>query len=163
MLIIGTTGSGKTNCFHELLQQVRAKNQRAIIVDMTGVFIEKYYREGIDNILNPLDVRSEPWNLWKECPKSYHLRMIASILVSSDNRGFESYWTKASRVVFMATAEKLKTQGKLSTATFFKQATNLPIREVESFYKDTNAAAIMNSDAAETVMGVRSNLRAHTE
>lgn len=163
MLIVGTTGSGKTNCFHELFQQIRGKNQRAIIVDMTGGFIEKYYRKGIDKILNPLDQRSESWNLWKECPKPYHLRLIASTLIPADSRGYESYWTKASRIVFMATAERLKEQAQLTTSNFFKYATNRSIREVESFYKGTTAAAIMNSEAAETVMGVRSNLRAYTE
>lgn len=163
-LIIGTTGSGKTNCIHELLLQIRAKNQRAIIVDMTGGFIEKYYRPGIDKILNPLDTRSEPWNIWGECPKSYHLRMIAATVIPPDGRnGTESYWVKSSRAVFMATAEKLHEQGKLTNVNFFDYATNRPIREVESFYKDTNAAAIMNADASETVMGIRSNLRANTE
>jgi type IV conjugative transfer system coupling protein TraD len=162
-LIIGTTGSGKTNCIHEFLLQIRAKSQRAIIIDMTGGFIEKYYRPGIDKILNPLDARSEPWNIWGDCPKSYHLRMIAATVIPPERNGTESYWVKSSRAVFMATAEKLHEQGKLTNENFFDYATNLPIREAESFYKDTNAAAIMNSDASETVMGIRSNLRAHTE
>jgi type IV conjugative transfer system coupling protein TraD len=162
-LIIGTTGSGKTNCIHELLQQIRAKKQRAIIVDMTGAFIEKYYRPEIDIILNPQDARSKPWTVWGDCPKSHHIRLIASVLIPADNKGNESYWTKASRVVFMATAEKLLKLNRLTNTEFLSYATNGPIREIESFYKDTNAAAIMNSDAAETVMGVRSNLQAHTE
>ena len=162
-LVIGTTGSGKTNCIHELLQQIRAKKQRAIIVDMTGVFIEKYYRPEKDIILNPMDVRSKPWNVWGDCPKLHHLRLIASVLIPADSKGNESYWTKASRVVFMATAEKLHALHRLTNNDFFRYATNRPIREIESFYKDSNAAAIMNADAAETVMGVRSNLQAHTE
>jgi type IV conjugative transfer system coupling protein TraD len=162
-LIIGTTGSGKTNCIHELLQQIRAKKQRAIIVDMTGAFIEKYYRPEKDIILNPKDARSKPWNVWGDCPNDYNIRLIASVLIPADNKGNESYWTKASRVVFMATAEKLQALNRLTNTDFLHYATNGPIREIESFYKNTQAAAIMNSDAAETVMGVRSNLQAHTE
>jgi type IV conjugative transfer system coupling protein TraD len=162
-LIIGTTGSGKTNCIHELLQQIRAKKQRAIIVDMTGGFIEKYYRPEKDIILNPQDVRSKPWSTWGDCPKLHHLRLISSVLIPADGKGNESYWTKASRVVFMATAEKLHALHRLTNNDFFRYATNGPIREIESFYKDSNAAAIMNADAAETVMGVRSNLQAYTE
>lgn len=42
-------------------------------------------------------------------------------------------------------------------------STNLPIKQVEPFYKDTSVAALMNSDAEETVMGIRSNLRTHAE
>ncbi len=163
MLIIGTTGTGKTNCFHELLQQVRAQGQRAIIVDMTGSFMERYYRPGLDKILNPWDARTEAWNLWKECLHSAHLRLVAATLISADGRGHESYWVKSSRAVFVATAEKLRGQDTLTTPNFFKYATHYPIREVQSFYKNTSVAAIMNGEAAETVMGVRSNLRAYTE
>lgn len=163
ILVIGTTGSGKTNCIHELLQQVRAKGQKAIIVDMTGAFIERYYRPESDSILNPLDARSKQWCIWHDSPKTYHLRLLTSVLFPPDARGHESYWTKASRTVFIATAEKLHLMSKLSTSEFFKFATNLPIRQAETFYRDTSAAAIMNGDAAETVMGVRSNIRANTE
>lgn len=80
ILVAGTTGAGKTNCFHELLQQIRSKNQRAIVVDVTGDYIEKYYRPGKDKILNPLDERSEPWNIWGECPEPFHLDNLSAAL-----------------------------------------------------------------------------------
>ena len=38
-IITGTTGSGKTNVFHELIQQVLKKNERAIIVDTVGTYV----------------------------------------------------------------------------------------------------------------------------
>src|SRR5690606_7596089 len=40
-LITGTTGSGKTNCLHTLLPQIRERPNRAIIVDLTGDFVSK--------------------------------------------------------------------------------------------------------------------------
>jgi type IV conjugative transfer system coupling protein TraD len=160
MLILGTTGTGKTNCLHELLKQVRARQQRAIIVDMTGVFIEKYYRSEIDKILNPLDMRTEPWSVWGECQNSSHLKSIASIMIPPNDRGEETYWVKASRTLFVATAEKLKMEGALTNKSFFIYAADRPVREIQSFYKESRAAAIVNADAKETVMGVRSHLRA---
>jgi len=72
MLITGTTGSGKTNCFHHIMSQVRHRKERAVIVDTTGVFVERYFRNGHDILLNPLDVRSYSWNPWIECKESYH-------------------------------------------------------------------------------------------
>lgn len=159
MLIVGTTGSGKTNCLHELLQQIRFRKQRAIIVDMTGVFIEKYYRPGIDKILNPKDQRTEAWSVWGECQDSAHLKTMASLLVPTNGHGEETYWIKNARVLFDATAKKLKEQGDLTNKNFFAFATDKPTKDIQKFYSGTKAAAIVSSDGKETVMGVRSHLR----
>ena len=158
-LIVGTTGSGKTNCLHELLQQVRHKGQRAIIVDMTGVFIEKYYREDVDKILNPRDQRSEPWTVWGECQDSAHFKTMASLLIPANGHGEETYWIKNARVLFDATATKLKEQKNLSNKNFFTFATDKPVKDIQKFYSGTKAAAIVSSDGKETAMGVRSHLR----
>ncbi|MGV8948894.1 MAG: type IV secretion system DNA-binding domain-containing protein [Candidatus Paracaedibacter sp.] len=158
-LIIGTTGSGKTNCLHELLQQIRRRKQRAIIVDMTGVFIEKYYRPGIDKILNPRDQRSEAWSIWGECQDPAHFKTMASLLIPANGHGEETYWITNARVLFDATAKKLREQGRLTNKNFLEVATDEPVKEIQKFYKGTKAAAIVNADGKETVMGVRSHLR----
>lgn len=160
ILILGTTGSGKTNALHELLQQIRSRKQRAIIVDMTGVFIEKYYRPGIDKILNPRDARSEPWSLWGECQNSSHLKSVASILIPANERGEETFWVKSSRSLFVTTAEQLQQIGSLTNKKFFEFAAGLPVKQIQEFYRGTKAAALVSPDAKETVMGVRSHLRA---
>jgi len=67
LLLAGTTGSGKTVAIKELMDQVRAKGQRAIVYDIDGTFIPNYYREGKDILLNPLDTRMPSWNIWQEC------------------------------------------------------------------------------------------------
>lgn len=66
LMITGGTGSGKTNCLHHLLPQIRNQGQRAIIVDTTGAFVERYFREGKDILLSPSDKRSAPWHPWAE-------------------------------------------------------------------------------------------------
>jgi type IV conjugative transfer system coupling protein TraD len=158
-LIVGTTGSGKTNCLHELLQQIRGRKQRAIIVDMTGVFIEKYYRPGIDKILNPRDLRSESWSVWGECQDSAHFKTMAALLIPATGYGEETYWIQNARVLFDATAKKLKEEKQLTNKNFFAFATDKPVKDIQKFYKETKAAAIVNADGKETVMGVRSHLR----
>ncbi len=159
MLVVGTTGSGKTNCLHELLQQIRGRKQRAVIVDMTGVFIEKYYRPCIDKILNPRDLRSESWSVWGECQDSAHFKTIAALLVPATGYGEETYWIQNARVLFDATAKKLKEENRLTNENFFAFATDKPVKDIQKFYKETKAAAIVNVDGKETVMGVRSHLR----
>lgn len=41
MLITG--GTGKTNCLHHVFKQIRVQNQKAIIIDTTGIFLGRYY------------------------------------------------------------------------------------------------------------------------
>lgn len=43
ILITGTTGTGKTNMLNELLPQIRSNDEKAIIVDMTGSYVNKFY------------------------------------------------------------------------------------------------------------------------
>ncbi len=77
IFISGTTGSGKTNCFYHLLSQVRSLNQKAIIVDTTGDYVSRFYREGRDILLNPLDKRAHSWHPWIECTQKYHFQEMA--------------------------------------------------------------------------------------
>ena len=43
-LVMGSTGSGKTNLMHNLLPQVKQKEQPAIVIDQTGEMIARYYK-----------------------------------------------------------------------------------------------------------------------
>lgn len=76
-LITGTTGSGKTNSFHVFLPQIRKRGDRAIILDVTGDYITRYYNEKTDIILNPLDERSLPWHPWADCHLDSHYDVLA--------------------------------------------------------------------------------------
>ncbi|XVN42865.1 MAG: type IV secretion system DNA-binding domain-containing protein [Candidatus Rickettsia vulgarisii] len=45
------TGSGKTNMLNELLPQIRNQQDRAIIFDLTGGFVNRFFNPATD-ILN---------------------------------------------------------------------------------------------------------------
>lgn len=81
ILMTGTTGSEKTNCFHTLLPQIRRCPNRAVIVDLTGDFVAKYFREGQDILLNPLDGRRQTWNPWQESLEESHYDALAAAIV----------------------------------------------------------------------------------
>ena len=61
VLVCGAPGSGKGVAIKELLDQIRARGDRAILYDPSGECVQAYYRHGKDVLLNPLDARSPAW------------------------------------------------------------------------------------------------------
>jgi type IV conjugative transfer system coupling protein TraD len=159
LFIIGTTGSGKTNCIHELLYQIRIKKQRAIVVDVTGGFLERYYRPEVDKILNPLDPRSEEWDIWVDCPRNFHLEALAAAFLPLKNQ--EDFWMNSARTLFVSTAQILQELQSNSIADFLDYAIYRPLGKAAPFYAGTPAAAFMDVNADKTAIGIRSTLSVH--
>lgn len=64
ILLMGDTGSGKSNAIRQILRQVQKRGESAIVYDPAGEFVQEFYRpERGDFILNPLDERCPFWNL----------------------------------------------------------------------------------------------------
>src|SRR3546814_11398358 len=54
VLICGAPGTGKTNMIVKMLEGIRAKGKRATVYDTAGTFVEKFYSEGKDILLNQI-------------------------------------------------------------------------------------------------------------
>jgi hypothetical protein len=76
--INGTTGAGKTVAFSDIMMQIRKNNRRAVVYDIMGTYVSRFYRPGKDVILNPFDTRSPGWNPWAECHHSVDYEMLAA-------------------------------------------------------------------------------------
>lgn len=67
ILLMGDTGSGKSNAIRQILRQVEARGEAGIVYDPAGEFVQEFYRpERGDLILNPLDERCPYWNFESE-------------------------------------------------------------------------------------------------
>ncbi len=67
ILLMGDTGSGKSNAIRQILRQVEARGESGIVYDPAGDFVQEFYcPERGDLILNPLDERCPYWNLDSE-------------------------------------------------------------------------------------------------
>lgn len=156
LLIAGTTGSGKTNCFHELLLQIRKKKQRAVVIDATGVFVEKYYREGHDKILNPLDKRSEQWNIWAECKMRYQYDELAASLIPQHSK--DPFWSSSGQIIFSVCAQKLAAENNKSIRELIELVTIRNLADIQDFFSGTKAAPLLDLRSKETVASIRATM-----
>lgn len=158
VLITGTTGSGKTNCFHSLLPQIRAKGQRAVIVDTTGEFVARYFQEGKDRLLNPLDARSEPWHPWAECREPYHYRELAETLVPQT--GYDPFWSNAARDIVSHTLHRMDEIHDHRVSSLSQRLLMDEMSELAAFLKDTPAYPLVDPKNEKTASSIRSTISA---
>ena len=79
ILMMGDTGSGKSNAIRQLLRQVRERGESAIVYDPAMDFVSEFYSPARgDLILNPLDQRCPYWSLGKEIDRDETATTIAA-------------------------------------------------------------------------------------
>ena len=77
-LIVGDTGSGKSSIIRQMLYQVDARGDSAIVYDPACEFVKQFYnpRRG-DIVLNPLDARMPYWNPSMELRRKAEAKALA--------------------------------------------------------------------------------------
>ncbi len=153
ILISGGTGSGKTNCFHTILPQIRKNGQRAVIVDTSGEFVSKYFREGKDILLNPFDRRGMPWHPWCECREPYDYKTLAQSFIPSSHSEDENFWRKAAQEVFSSTLEMKAVERKISEVV--KLLLYLPLQQLYKNLQNTKAASFLDTNSERTAGSIR--------
>lgn len=162
-LVTGTTGSGKTNAFHILLPQIRKRQNRAIVVDVTGDYVSRYYDPERDIILNPLDTRSLPWNPWADCTLDAHYDVLAESFIQSKDGAKDPFWDNASRAIFKTALRKFAFQKEESIeqlTTFLLSASD---KEFAEFFEGTEAATFAFKNNDRTTQSIRSVLSSQIE
>jgi type IV secretory pathway TraG/TraD family ATPase VirD4 len=158
IMVTGTTGSGKSNMIHGLLQQIRQQGDQAIVVDTTGGIFSRFYDEKTDLLLNPLDSRSQRWNLWKECGEDAHiLDEIAQSLIP-DSKSYDSFWNQSSRQVLVESINYLTGQNTLSYQELLNMVLNLDLDEFSKRLKATPAASLVDPIIDKTALSIRATM-----
>jgi type IV secretory pathway TraG/TraD family ATPase VirD4 len=77
-LIVGDTGSGKSSIIRQMLYQVDARGDSAIVYDPACEFVKQFYNPHRgDIVLNPLDARMPYWNPSKELRRKAEAKALA--------------------------------------------------------------------------------------
>ena len=154
ILVTGTTGAGKTNMLHNLLPQIR--NQKALVVDMTGVFLKRYYQEG-DVILNPFYEDTANWLPWNDCfiPPDYD-SIASSFFNLKTTHGNNEFFNRAARDGLSVALEKEKEHKDI--AKLLNVFSGTTFAELCKYFEDTAASASFNKDASEMAGGVHATI-----
>lgn len=154
LMVTGTTGSGKSNFIHHLLQQIRENGDQAIIVDTSGGIFSRFYDPSKDILLNPLDARSAAWNIWSECKFLNEYEELAETLITSNS--YDKFWTDASRQLFAETCH-LFAQNKEDRS--LKKLLHILLQakpaEVYKILASTKVAGFMDPSVEKTALSIR--------
>jgi hypothetical protein len=100
LLIMGDSGTGKSTLIRQILVQLEARGDSAIVYDPALEYTPQFYTpERGDLILNPLDARSPRWNPGEEVRHDTEARTIARSLFP-DRANDTPFFTEGSRRIF---------------------------------------------------------------
>lgn len=106
ILLAGAPGSGKSEALKTLIAQVRARgSDGAVIHDPTGEMVALFYDPKRDLIINPLDARHAPWDLWSDLQPGEEASLAKAIIPSAtgDNKYFSDAAQALLEVLFQQT------------------------------------------------------------
>ena len=139
MLILGTSGTGKSVCLNRHIASLKGQGNKSIIYDVKGEFCGKHLTDK-DIIFYPFDKRSVPWSFFSEVKDYPDLDILCTSLYEPPKDSKDAYWYNAARDVFRTGLFYLLREGKTRNVDiweFFSQSVSniradlesLPIRE----------------------------------
>ncbi|WP_236075068.1 type IV secretion system DNA-binding domain-containing protein [Marinobacter nauticus] len=158
-LISGTTGAGKSTALTHLLKAIRARGDRAVVYDKKGEFVEKFYRDGVDHILNPADSRSHQWTPWEEMASPFDADWIAETLIPENkSNGGDPFFRDSPRHVFSAALQKLYLDGFRSLSTLLQATAWSDLELLTELVAGTPAETHFSEGNEKTLASIRSTL-----
>jgi len=151
MMISGAPGTGKSVLISRLLDQIRARGQRAIIYDISGDFVERFYLPG-DTILNPMDSRSPAWNPWVECTSEFDFERIAESLVP-EGEG-DRFWADVARALVAGAMLKMWREGNFNLLRLLELMLVADMSELAEAVKGTEAASLITGDESGSKLAI---------
>lgn len=161
ILVTGTTGCGKSNLFDIILPQIRRRKNKAVIIDIKGKYVAKYYNPETDFIFNPLDERSVDWDIWSDFQMDSHYDSFAHSIIPEKKNSHDDVWDKSSRIVLVEALKKLAIEGKENIEELFEIIDNMDIGTLERYFHNTSASKLISKSSEKTTFSILMNLVAN--
>ncbi len=172
ILIPATTGSGKSQLVHQLLNRVlegidtAPDREKALITDPNGQFAEtRSYKN--DRVLNPFDRRSVKWNPFCEIKSEYDYKLLATAAIpSADGKGDETEWRKYAQDMLASLMKGLRLAGKTDPREVQRLLSMVDPEALRPYLTGTSSESLLsgpNERFFGSVIGVLSNALAAWE
>lgn len=99
LLIIGSTGSGKTQIIYPLVDQIINRGDKIIIWDVKGTYTQAFGGNKNVLLLAPWDKRSVKWCIGKDVRNSAECLSIAHIILPENIKDPQPYFLNSARQV----------------------------------------------------------------
>jgi type IV conjugative transfer system coupling protein TraD len=162
-IMIGSTGTGKTTQMRDMIAQMRVRQDRAVVFDLTGAYVEAFYNPETDTILNPMDERCPSWSLFDEGKNHADFTAIASAILPTDGGGQDPFWMLGARTLFVQTCVKLIKKGQATNQALASQLMMADLEEVHELLKHTIAEPLTAPVAARMAESVRAVLNTNAQ
>jgi len=154
-IMIGSTGTGKTTQMRDMIAQMRARRDRAVVFDLTGAYVEAFYNPETDTILNPMDERCPSWSVFAEARNHADFTGIAAALLPADGGGSEPFWMLAARTLFVETCIKLIKLGEATNQALASRLMMADLKAVHKLLENTVADPLTAPEAAKMAESIR--------
>ncbi|GLK45525.1 MULTISPECIES: type IV secretion system DNA-binding domain-containing protein [Novosphingobium] len=154
-MLLGTTGTGKTTVLRKHLEQMREREDNAVVFDLTGAYVEAFYDPERDTILNPMDVRCPAWSIFNDCQTYSEFTAAAAALIPSDGGSSEPFWALAARTLFIEMCMKLIERGETSNQALADNLMTADLKQVHRHLQKTIADPLTAPEAARMAESIR--------
>ena len=145
-LFVGGMGTGKSLAFDAMYKTARERGHKAIVVDLNGAALAKYYRPEKDIILNPFDHRSVQWSPLSEIEGEWQVEALAKSFIA-DGEGSASEWNGYAQNVVGAVISALLQSGRTSNADLYQKLCIPNVDELAELVAGTPAQNAVTKDA----------------
>jgi hypothetical protein len=144
--IAASTGAGKTTALRGLLETIRARGDRAIVLDNNSEFMRAFRQDG-DFILSPFHEETVGWRLSNEARDLYDWDRLASGFVPEGN-GNSAEWHDMAKSLFGAVGAGLFEvyDGKFTNAELQRVLIAAEAEELAPLVSGTTAEVLAASD-----------------
>jgi len=156
-IITGASGTGKTQVMIDLLNQIRARGDKAIIYDKMGTYVRKFYNKDKDFILNPFDNRSKYWDYFFDAKTKSDFDIMSASLIETPKSG-DPFWTTAAKTVLTEAAFAIASTPEPNNQKLCDFLLKSSSKKFTEFLSKTDAVSIIDSKADKTAASIRSVL-----
>jgi hypothetical protein len=151
--IVVASADGTMRMIYELLPHIRKDDERAIVFDVTGDLVDRFYNPETDTLLNPLQEGSVNWLPWNDCETDEEYYNLAGAFVNGESFSSDCYWGDASRAVLV---EAFKKESSSKSIEAMLQVINrAELKDLCKHFADTDAAGYVSKEAEKGTAAVR--------